>query len=99
MKAPARVPVPTWHSMGISGNEYGNNDHVAFARDLETIHAAGLRIVPLARIADALVAGRLDRLAGCVGLSIDDGPDFDFHDVPHQTWGPQRGMLRILADF
>ena len=99
MTRSARVPILTWHAMGVSGNDYATNDHVAFARDLETIHAAGLRIVSLRRIADALIAGRLDKLEGCVGLSIDDGADLDFHDVPQPAWGPQRGMLRVLADF
>ncbi len=99
MTRSARVPILTWHAMGVSGNDYATNDHVAFARDLEAIHAAGLRIVSLRRIADALIAGRLDKLEGCVGLSIDDGADLDFHDVPQPAWGPQRGMLRVLADF
>jgi len=99
MKRTARVPVLTWHAMHVAGPDYRVNDHAAFARDLETLHALGLKIVPLAAIADALVAGRLDELQGCVGLSMDDGSDFDFHDLPHPAWGPQRGMLGILADF
>jgi hypothetical protein len=85
--------------MHVAGAGYGENDHAAFAADLETLHRAGLRVVPLAAIVEALRNGRLDELAGCVGLSMDDGSDFDFHDLPHPRHGPQRSMLRILQDF
>src|SRR5688500_5446870 len=99
MPMKARVPILTWHAMHVAGHIYADNDHVAFREDLETVHALGLRIVPLAEIAAALVEGRFDTLAGCVGLSLDDGSDFDYHDLPHPAWGPQRGMAGILADF
>jgi hypothetical protein len=85
--------------MHVAGEGYPDNDHVAFRDDLETIRVLGLRIAPLHEIANALAQGRLDQLAGCVGLSFDDGSDFDFHDLPHPSWGPQRGMARILEDF
>ncbi|HET9577393.1 MAG TPA: polysaccharide deacetylase family protein [Usitatibacter sp.] len=99
MKRSGRVPILTWHAQRVDGPGYARNDHVAFARDLDTIHALGLRVVSLQAIAAALVEGRLDRLQGCVGLSFDDGSDFDFHDLPHPAWGPQRGFTRILQDF
>lgn len=99
MKSAPRIPILTWHAQRVDGNDYATNDHIAFARDLETIHRMGLRVVPLADIARAVLAGRLNRLQGCVGLSFDDGTDFDFHDLPHPKWGPQRGIARILADF
>ena len=98
-KEVAVVPILTWHAMHVDGPGYLENDHVAFRDDLETIHRLGYRVVPLAQIARALVEGRLAELRGCVGLSFDDGSDFDFHDLPHPAWGPQRGMANILADF
>jgi peptidoglycan/xylan/chitin deacetylase (PgdA/CDA1 family) len=85
--------------MNVAGHDYGANEHVAFREDLETLHRAGRRVVPLAEVARALVEGRLETLRGCVALSFDDGSDFDWHDLPHPSWGPQRGMGRILADF
>jgi hypothetical protein len=97
--APGGVPVLTWHAMNVAGTGYRDNEHVGFREDLETIQRLGLRVVPLADIARALVEGRLGQLRGCVGLSFDDGSDFDWHDLPHPAWGPQRGMGRILADF
>lgn len=93
------IPILTWHAMNVGGPGYGVNDHVAFRDDLEWLHSRGLRIVPLALIVDALRNGNPETLAGCVGLTFDDGPDFDFHDVPHPAWGPQRGMARLLEDF
>jgi hypothetical protein len=93
------IPILTWHAMNVGGPGYGVNDHVAFREDLEWLHGRGLRIVPVATIVEALRKGNPEALAGCVGLSFDDGPDFDFHDVPHPAWGPQRGMARLLEDF
>jgi hypothetical protein len=93
------VPILTWHAMNVAGRDYSSNDHVAFRDDLETLHRLGFRVVPLREIAAALAANRLDELQGCVGLSLDDGSDFDFHDLPHPAWGPQRSMANILADF
>jgi hypothetical protein len=95
----AVIPILTWHAMNVGGPGYGVNDHVAFREDLEWLHGRGMRVVPLARIVEALRNDNLAALAGCVGLSFDDGPDFDFHDVPHPAWGPQRGMARLLEDF
>ncbi len=99
MRRSARIPILTWHAQRVEGPDYARNDHVAFARDLETIQSLGLRVVSLRAIGDALIEDRLGRLQGCVGLSFDDGTDFDFHDLPHPAWGPQRGVAGILADF
>ena len=99
MARAARVPILTWHAMNVAGPGYGENDHVAFASDLETIHRLGLRVVSLRSIAAALIHGRLDELAGCVGLSLDDGSDFDWYDLPHPAWGVQRSMANVLRGF
>jgi peptidoglycan/xylan/chitin deacetylase (PgdA/CDA1 family) len=99
MASTPTVPILAWHSMNVSGAGYGDNDHAAFASDLEAIHRLGLRIVPVHRIVGELLSGRLDRLHGCVGLTFDDGPDFDWHDLPHPVWGAQRSMANLLADF
>jgi hypothetical protein len=95
----ATVPILTWHAVDVAGPDYASNDHVAFRDDLEHLHRLGLRVVPLAVIAKALVRGELASLSGCVGLSFDDGADFDFHDLPHPAWGVQRSMSNILGDF
>jgi hypothetical protein len=99
MSRAAAVPVLTWHSMYVAGASYETNDHVRLREDLAALHAAGAQIVSLREIARALVAGHLDELRGCVGLSFDDAPDFDFLDVPHSARGTQRSMANVLADF
>ena len=95
----SRVPVLTYHSMRVEGGAYASNDHVALARDLELIHRLGLRIVTLKTIARAVIDGGLDRLEGAVGISFDDGPDFDWRDIHHPAHGFQRGFANILRDF
>jgi peptidoglycan/xylan/chitin deacetylase (PgdA/CDA1 family) len=99
MNRPARVPVLTWHPMNVSSPDYAGNEHFAFREDLETLHRLGLTVVPAMEVARAVVEKRLEELRGCVALTFDDGSDFDFHDLPHPRWGPQRSMARILADF
>ena len=99
LRRAARVPILTWHASDVAGPDHGSNDHVAFREDLEHLTRLGLRVVPLAAIARSLARGELSSLEGCIGLSFDDGTDFDFHDMPHPQWGPQRSMSNILADF
>jgi hypothetical protein len=93
------VPVLAWHPMRIGSNTYADNDHIALRDDLLAIHGLGLRVVPLGQIVDALLGGRLGELEGCVGLSFDDGSDFDYYDLPHPRWGVQRSMLNVMRDF
>lgn len=90
--------VLTYHSHNISGTGYATNDHVALARDLRMVHAAGARIVPLAEIARRVREG-LEGEGTVVGISFDDGPAFDFEDFVHAKFGPQRGFLNVLRDF
>ena len=96
LRRSAKVPILTWHATDVAGADHATNDHVAFREDLELLHRLGMRVVPLAVIARALVRHELNSLSGCVGVSLDDGSDFDFHDLPHPTWGVQRSMINIL---
>ena len=95
-----KVPVLTYHSLDIHGNDYDNNDLVALASDIRTITRAGFRIAPL----HALVAAWLkDRTAldgqKIVALTCDDGTDFDYFDLPHPTAGVQRSVVNLMRDF
>lgn len=93
------IPILAYHAQNIDGNDYRSNDLVAFASDLRTISAEGWRIASLAHIVDALRGVRAWPEGKVIGLSTDDGTDFDYADLPHPTWGPQRGMFGALADF
>ncbi|MBN8728094.1 MAG: polysaccharide deacetylase family protein [Xanthomonadales bacterium] len=95
-----RVPVLTWHSNNILGEDYARNDHVALAADLRLIQRLGLRIVPLSQVVDVLLGGApASSVDHAVTLSFDDGSWFDWHDIEHPTCGPQRGFAGILRDF
>ena len=96
----SRIPVLTYHSMNIAGNDYLGNDHVAFAADLRLVTRRGFRVAPLHEVVSAWTRDR-GAYEGerVVALSCDDGPDFDFHDLPHPVAGVQRSMLNLIADF
>lgn len=95
-----RIPILTYHSMAIEGNEYANNDHVALAADLEVICREGFRMRPLHEVVRAWLH-EPHSLEGerIVALTCDDGADFDYRDLPHPVAGTQRSFLNILRDF
>ncbi|MDR2013672.1 MAG: polysaccharide deacetylase family protein [Rhodanobacter sp.] len=95
-----RVPVLTYHSNNIHGNDYANNNHVALAEDLRIIHRKGRRIIPLTKVVDVLLGDAPSTdVQNAVALSFDDGSWFDWYDIDHPTCGPQRGFAGILRDF
>lgn len=95
----AGIPILTYHSLNIAGNDYLGNDHVALREDLHLLTALGWRIVPLAWLADHLLAPVRPWPEKCVAITFDDGTNFDFEDLEHPTAGMQRSMLNILRDF
>jgi hypothetical protein len=92
------IPVLTYHAANVDSNDYGSNDHVAFASDLQLIDALGFRVVCLSDVVNALLVDSAlpDR---AVAVSFDDGTDLDYRDRVHPKQGVQRGMLNILRDF
>ncbi len=93
------VPVLTYHAAYIDGNAYAENDHVAFAVDLAHLTHLGWKVVSLARVVDAFLRGTALPADRVVALTLDDGTDFDFHDLDHPIAGRQRGMFGIVQDF
>jgi Polysaccharide deacetylase len=94
-----RIPVLAYHAVNVAGNDYANNDHVAFAADLRLIDDLGLRVVPVHWVVDQLLGPAARDLAGCVALTCDDGSDLDFTDVEHPAYGPQRSLYHGMTDF
>jgi hypothetical protein len=95
-----RVPVLTYHANNISGNEYANNDLVAFSADLKLLSRMKKRIVSLKQVAQWVCGDLPDsEMRGAVALSCDDGSAFDFHDRIHPSHGPQRSLFNRLRDF
>jgi hypothetical protein len=93
------LPIFTYHGFNIAGNAYADNDHVALASDLRTLHARGRKVFALSKIVDHLLLGTLAELGDGVGISFDDGTDFDAIDLTHPVHGRQRSLLGILSDF
>jgi len=94
-----RVPVLTYHSVNISGNQYSSNDHVALGTDLSLLTDLGYQIVPARDLVQCLADGDLARLENAVVLTCDDGSYFDYYDLPHPIWGMQSSFLNILRGF
>jgi hypothetical protein len=94
-----RVPILTYHAVNIAGNDYANNDHVAFAADLRLIDDLGLRVVPLHWVVDQLLGVTERDLSRCVALTCDDGSDFDWYDLDDPAHGPQRSLFNHMTDF
>ncbi|MDN5924391.1 MAG: hypothetical protein L0H70_05265, partial [Xanthomonadales bacterium] len=88
-----RVPILTYHAVNITGNNYANNDHVAFAADLRLIDALGLRIVPVHWLVQQIRGEAQRDLRHCVALTCDDGSNFDFYDIEHPQFGHQRSLF------
>jgi hypothetical protein len=51
-----RVPVLTYHSQNIFGNDYATNDRLALASDVQAISQAGMRVISLSDFVDWLIA-------------------------------------------
>jgi len=90
------LAVLAYHSHHVVGRAYGENDHVAFARDLDGLTDAHWRIVPLADLVRAHREGASERL---VALTFDDGPLYDVEDVVHPDFGLQRGFANAMRAF
>src|SRR5436309_664972 len=98
----ARKPVPvlTYHGLHAPGTDYSNNDHVALEEDLKVIRSLGFKVAPLTEIARITWGGAAPSLdAGYwVGLSFDDGTDYDYLDVDHPHLGYIKSFYTILQE-
>ena len=95
-----RIPILTYHSADIRGTNYGDNDLVALASDVEQITRSGIRIMPLSTIVDLWLSLPQDlESQPTIAITCDDGTDFDYRDLPHPVAGLQRSVLNVLRDF
>ena len=95
----ASIPILTYHSLNIAGNDYLGNDHVAFREDLALLTTLGRRAIPLNDVVEHLDRVGTDLPDKCVAITFDDGTNFDFEDLPLPPAGSQRSMLNIMRDF
>jgi len=92
----SRIAVLTYHSMNIGGNDYWNNDHIAFEEDINYLVRAGIPIIPLRHVAACIAENK--QLPFGVSLSCDDGSWFDWYELDHPHWGVQKSMRLILHE-
>lgn len=87
----------TWHSISVLGNEYADNDPLAFREDIHCLDRNGWRIAPLSEALERLASGRLDQPTAV--LTVDDGSILDFEDFDHPGCGRQTSLYHSLRDF
>jgi hypothetical protein len=77
-RANPRFPILTYHSLNAPGLTYGTNDHLALEEDLSVVRACGFHVVPVRRIVDAVLGHVPPPRGKCVGITFDDGVNFDY---------------------
>src|SRR5665213_399645 len=97
-QANPRIPILTYHSLNAPGLTYGTNDHIALAEDLKVIRSCGFRVVPVHKIVDAVIGSALPPAGNCVGITFDDGVDFDYLDVVRPELGLLKSFARVLRE-
>jgi len=92
--------VLTYHSQNISGNQYGENDHICLQQDLEFLHKSGKRLIPLTVLVDWLLSGSgSDELDDAVCITFDDGCKLEVSDEIVPPFGEQPSFLQLLKAF
>jgi len=93
------VPILTYHSQNITGNNYASNDRQALAADIQAISQAGMQIISLADFVDWLSGISSEESArNTVVLTGDDAPIFDYEEVVYREFGPQKPTRFILRN-
>jgi len=91
------VPVLTYHSQNIEGNDYATNNRHALAADMEAIGQADMRIISLAELVDWLTGNvPADFAQNSIVLTSDDAPIFDFEEVDYRDFGRQIPIRSIV---
>jgi len=97
---PTNIPILTYHSNQVDGDDYINNDHIGLRDDLDLISQSGWLIISLSQAVDALLNGTFNDLPHpCLVITCDDGSWLDWYDLPHPVYGMQRSFRNIFKDF
>lgn len=94
----------SYHSHNVFGEDYQNNDHIAFAHDLELIAASGAEIVSLMSLVAKVKSCKSGEVSDSdgkiyVALTFDDGPIFDYEDFVHPIHGYQQSFYNQMLQF
>ncbi len=95
-----KIPILTYHSTNIDGNDYHNNDHVAFAADLEIFASENIKIISAHKLVEWLKGKlSLDPSQKYVALTFDDGCELDYLDWHHPTHGFQPSFYSLMQSY
>lgn len=93
------IPVFTYHSSNISGNDYHTNDHIALRSDLNSITQLGVKIISAHNLVKWLKGELdLDLKEKYAVLTFDDGLMLDYLDWQHPKHGFQSSFYKILKE-
>lgn len=98
---PGFIPILAYHALNVSDKHYSSNDHVALEKDLKLIRRLGFKVARLADIAKLTWSRARSPLdsGSWIGLSFDDGTDFDYLDIDHDSYlGHVKSFYRILKE-
>ena len=94
------IPVLTYHSLNILGNDYHNNDHIAFAEDLMLIKSLGIEIISAHLLVKWLKNEiKLDTKTHYLVLTFDDGSELDYYDWSHPEFGAQKSFFNHMQEY
>lgn len=95
-----KIPVLTYHSTNISGNDYHNNDHVALQKDLTLFKELNIEVLSTNILIEWLQGNiNLNNNKKYVVLTFDDGCELDFLDWQHPQFGFQQSFYSILKAY
>lgn len=93
------VPVLCYHSWTMGSGRYDGDDHIALEQDLKLLGGRGYRVLPLPLLVDMLKGWRPPGVSWgdkLVGLSFDDGRDFDYVDAVDEAGRAVPSMHAVL---
>jgi hypothetical protein len=95
-----RAPILTYHGLHAPGWDYHENDHVAMESDLALLGQMGYQVVPLSVLVKHVYDSPDPQLERdkLVGISFDDGTDYDFIDFSHPEYGYLKSFHRLLNE-
>lgn len=94
-----KISVLAYHSANIAGNDYHNNDHVAFKQDLKFIKNNNIKIISTVKLVAWLTGNtRLDEHSTYVVLTFDDGNEMDFTDWHYSEFGMQKSFYTEMKN-
>jgi len=95
-----KIPVLAYHAANIAGNEYHNNDHIAFHYDLKLIKQLGVNILSAIDLINWLYGKIiLDQAQKYVVITFDDGNELEFIDGEYPVFGFQNSFYKEMKKF